>query len=106
MSLHIVGLTTPERRICPYCGSHDVHRSRKRGIIETMLTITDIRPYRCHYCERRHLGYCRSTLCVRSAEPLSHPAMQPRRSDVPCQPGLFDGLWSARNQLNRKLGGF
>jgi hypothetical protein len=70
-----------------------------------VLTITDIRPYRCHYCERRHLGYCRSTACLRLPEPLFHPAMQPRRSDIPCQPGLFDGLWSARNQLDRKLGG-
>ena len=43
---------------CPYCGSADVHRSRRRGFVEgVILRLFLLRPYRCHDCDRRHYRF-------------------------------------------------
>jgi hypothetical protein len=36
---------------CPDCRSDQIHRSRTRGIIESLLAILLIRPYRCEECD-------------------------------------------------------
>ena len=38
---------------CPYCQSHEIHRSRLRGILERILAIVLVRPYRCGDCDYR-----------------------------------------------------
>ena len=44
-------------RTCPYCGSVDVHRSKRRGFFELfLLSILPLRPYRCAVCDWRYYG--------------------------------------------------
>jgi len=44
-------------RSCPSCGSKLVGRSRRRGLIESLiLPLLFIRPYRCEECHYRYLG--------------------------------------------------
>jgi len=38
---------------CPYCQSDLTHRSRTRGIVESLLVFLRIRPYRCDECDCR-----------------------------------------------------
>jgi hypothetical protein len=39
---------------CPDCGSLQTHRSRKRGIVEYVLSaIIFVRPFRCEECDAR-----------------------------------------------------
>jgi transposase-like protein len=38
---------------CPFCQSNLIHRSRTRGILESLLVFLRIRPYRCDECDRR-----------------------------------------------------
>jgi hypothetical protein len=38
---------------CPRCQSDQIHRSRTRGILEHLLTIIFVRPYRCEDCDLR-----------------------------------------------------
>lgn len=46
-----------ERR-CPECGSHDVARSRRHGLLEALLQLLlRLRPYRCRHCAGRYFGY-------------------------------------------------
>ena len=104
MALRIVALTTPEHRICPYCGSNDVHRSRKRGPIEHVLTFTEIRPYRCHYCERRHLGYCNAAPETLSESMRAPAPVVPQRYTPPYRTGLFEPFWPGGNELDRRVG--
>ena len=47
------------RPTCPYCGSPDIFRSRRRSFGEYCLTLLSLRPYRCIRCDRRHFGYRR-----------------------------------------------
>lgn len=45
------------KRICPGCGSHDVHRSQRWGVIEcALLPLLLVRPYRCERCDFRYFG--------------------------------------------------
>jgi len=43
---------------CPYCGSHDISRSRRRGAVESLLKwVLHLRPYLCRECSQRFFGY-------------------------------------------------
>lgn len=45
-------------RQCPLCGSEDVLRSHRRGILEwTVLLVLLLRPFRCRQCSARHLSF-------------------------------------------------
>jgi hypothetical protein len=45
-------------RQCPLCGSDDVLRSHRRGILEwTVLLMLLLRPFRCRQCSARHLAF-------------------------------------------------
>ena len=49
-------------RICPQCHSLDVHRSRRRGLVERfLLALIFKRPFRCNKCKARYYGYVYST---------------------------------------------
>jgi hypothetical protein len=39
--------------ICPHCGSDIVRRSHRRGLVDRILQIVRIRPYRCQECYNR-----------------------------------------------------
>lgn len=45
------------RHTCPYCGSSDICRSRRRGFREQFLCLFWLRPFRCGRCDRRHFGF-------------------------------------------------
>ena len=38
---------------CPHCGSESLHQSRRRSIIDHVLRIFELRPYRCEDCDFR-----------------------------------------------------
>jgi hypothetical protein len=43
---------------CPDCGSLLIHRSRKRGIFEYVLSaIIFVHPFRCKECDTRFFGW-------------------------------------------------
>ncbi len=43
---------------CPYCHSHEVYRSRRRGGWEKFVfPVLLLRPVRCYTCMRRHLRF-------------------------------------------------
>ena len=45
-------------RDCPLCGSEDVLRSHRRGVLEwTILLVLLLRPFRCRQCSARHLSF-------------------------------------------------
>jgi len=45
------------KRFCPNCGSTDVHRSQRWGMVEcALLPIVLTRPYRCERCDFRFFG--------------------------------------------------
>ncbi len=45
------------KRFCPNCGSTDVHRSLRWGMVECVfLPILLTRPYRCERCDFRYFG--------------------------------------------------
>jgi hypothetical protein len=45
-------------RECPLCGSDDVIRSHRSGVLEwTILLLLLIRPFRCRQCSARHLTF-------------------------------------------------
>jgi hypothetical protein len=47
----------PSRKTCPSCGSHQLSRSHRRGIIERyVLRALEIRPFRCTACDARFYG--------------------------------------------------
>jgi uncharacterized protein with PIN domain len=49
--------TDKKSRICPYCHSPLVHRSRKRSMVERAVSrLLFIEPYRCFHCDRRFFG--------------------------------------------------
>lgn len=41
------------RRRCPTCGSDEVRRSRRRGLLEALLNLVGVKPYRCQRCDTR-----------------------------------------------------
>jgi hypothetical protein len=42
------------KRPCPHCGSNEVFRSHRRGIMERyLLPIIKVRPVRCGSCDAR-----------------------------------------------------
>ncbi len=46
------------KRRCQYCDSHQVARSQRRGLFETLvLPLLLIRPFRCLKCYRRYYGF-------------------------------------------------
>jgi predicted RNA-binding Zn-ribbon protein involved in translation (DUF1610 family) len=42
------------RPLCPHCGSSYVARSRKKNLLDFVLSVFHIRPYRCLSCDHRH----------------------------------------------------
>jgi hypothetical protein len=55
--MHAVSLWVGARR-CPLCGSDDVLRSHRHGVLEwTLLWPLLLRPFRCRQCSARHLGF-------------------------------------------------
>ncbi len=45
-------------RRCPHCGSTDVLRSKRRTMVEfVILPLLLLRPFRCHECSVRHIGF-------------------------------------------------
>ena len=51
------------RRECPECGSADVVRSRRHGLLESALKlVVRLRPYRCRECFHRFFGYVNAEL--------------------------------------------
>jgi hypothetical protein len=43
---------------CPECGSRSIHRSRRKGLVESILHhALFISPYRCDECYERHLRF-------------------------------------------------
>ena len=54
--IHAVSLSMDARQ-CPLCGSKDILRSHRRGLIEWTLLLLFLRPFRCRQCSARHLGF-------------------------------------------------
>jgi hypothetical protein len=44
-------------RQCPMCGSDDVQRSHRRGLVDWIIVPVMMRPFRCRRCSGRHLGF-------------------------------------------------
>jgi transposase-like protein len=54
----ILPMPWTKTRQCPFCGSHDVHRSQRYDSFEKYwLTLLLQRPYRCLSCQERHYNY-------------------------------------------------
>jgi hypothetical protein len=65
---HAVSLSVGAR-ISPLCGSDDVLRSHRRGLLEwTILLPLLLRPFRCRQCSARHLGFFFRGRRVKEAE--------------------------------------
>ncbi len=45
--------------LCRKCGSEKAHRSRRRGVIDSIASLVQLVPYRCGACNRRF--YVRGT---------------------------------------------
>jgi hypothetical protein len=44
--------------VCPNCASPAIHRSRRKGLLESLLhTVLFISPYRCAACDVRHFRF-------------------------------------------------
>jgi DNA-directed RNA polymerase subunit RPC12/RpoP len=39
--------------ICPQCRSADCFRSHRNGFIDFLFTLINLKPWRCHTCDRR-----------------------------------------------------
>jgi hypothetical protein len=44
-------------RVCPKCGSTDVHRSRRRTFKDHLRTLVFMRPFRCFQCKLRFYSW-------------------------------------------------
>jgi len=54
---HAISLWFGTRR-CPLCGSEDILRSHRHGVLEwTVLLLLLLRPFRCRQCSARHLTF-------------------------------------------------
>src|SRR4029077_14508918 len=54
---------------CPDCGSELLHRSRRKGLVESVLYhVLFIGPYRCNECFERHFRF-RSAKDMHAASP-------------------------------------
>jgi len=43
------------KHTCPQCGSREVRRSKKHGLLEQLVSrVLSIHPYRCEECDYRH----------------------------------------------------
>ena len=67
---------SPSKR-CPTCLSMSTHRSHRHGIIENVVSVLKIYPYRCHDCNNRFLARRKRTAQelaqqVASAGPENH----------------------------------
>ncbi len=52
-----ISLSVGHRR-CPYCGSRQVLRSKRRNILEHLiLPLALLRPFRCRECTARHFAF-------------------------------------------------
>ena len=50
----------PRRRVCPHCGSWEIHSTRWKGLVERcVLYLWGLAPYQCKGCYRRF--YARPT---------------------------------------------
>ena len=43
--------------ICPQCRSIDCFRSHREGVLDFLCTVTGLRPWRCHTCDRRFYAW-------------------------------------------------
>jgi predicted RNA-binding Zn-ribbon protein involved in translation (DUF1610 family) len=66
----------PHQRVCPECGEEKVRRSRRRTLLDYLLSLSGLRPYRCRECNQRFYDYSRSRRLPR--EPRSRWAKCPR----------------------------
>jgi len=45
------------KRVCPKCGSKEVHRERRRGLyIKAVCFVFRVRPFRCNPCDKLFLA--------------------------------------------------
>lgn len=45
------------QRVCPKCGSKEVHRERRRGFyVRAACLVCRVRPFRCNYCDHLFLA--------------------------------------------------
>ncbi len=44
-------------RVCSKCGGVNVHRSRRRGLLEYFYSLALMRPYRCFDCNTRFFTF-------------------------------------------------
>lgn len=55
--LHAISISLSTRQ-CPLCGSEDVLRSSRRGVLEWVLLLPLLlRPFRCRQCSARHVAF-------------------------------------------------
>lgn len=82
-------------RRCPYCGSEEVKRSRRRGFTEILLLpILLRRPFKCVRCLRRFYGFSMGARTLRRA--LLGLVL------IVLTLGMLRGVWSAINYLSSK----
>jgi len=43
--------------ICPQCRSANVFRSHRDGLMDYILTVSSLRPWRCHTCDNRFYAW-------------------------------------------------
>ena len=46
-------LSSDEKIRCPNCGGPDTRHSKRRGILDTLMTTFGKSPFRCRACNRR-----------------------------------------------------
>jgi hypothetical protein len=56
--------------ICHKCGSHRVHRSRRRGVLERVVALAGMRFRRCHECNTRFATFGNSVLLKSDVDSL------------------------------------
>jgi hypothetical protein len=46
----------PEAKLCPTCSSPSTHRSHRRGLVENLISVVKVYPYKCDDCNNRFLS--------------------------------------------------